>query len=261
MKTTIVLFTYRGEEELLPLQASHLAKVLPFASVHIVDDAHAPIPASLPSHLSTLHPRLHYKKSFFDRGGNLNGGECIMGMLEAMQQAADIDQNTDGIIIKLDPDTLMLRPQFILDHLSKGACWYASSSVDGMFSGMCYALTCSTLDKVKKIACRMPWEINTEERSYPEDMSICSMAVLASGRKPHLHVNLSDSNNNSIIGAFDVLSHNKPEQYEVAIQAATRSYIVTVGNTGISGLPRAFRVKFMHDILRQFHNQQQSPTQ
>ncbi len=261
MKTTIVLFTYRGEEELLPLQASHLAKVLPFASIHIVDDAHDPIPASLATHLSTLHPRLHYKKSFFDRGGNLNGGECIMGMLEAMQQAADLDQNTEGIIIKLDPDTLMLRPQFIIDHLSKGASWYASSSVDGMFSGMCYALTRPTLDKVKKIALRMPWEINTEERSYPEDMSICSMAVLASGRAPHLHVNLSAPNNNSIIGAFDVRSHDDAERYEKAVKAATRSYIVTVGNTGVNGLPRAYRVKFMHDILHQFHNQQKSHTQ
>jgi len=259
MNISIIIFCYRGEEELLPMQARHFAQILPEAHIHLVDDSIDPIPKKLAKELKKLNPNIHYSQSSFNRNGNLNGKDAILGELHHMQQAAKTDNNTHGIIIKLDPDTLILRPQLLSSAWIQGVELFAVSGISAMYMGACYAMSPRLLKISRKIAKRLPWK--QLRHDYPEDNAICNIANLANNGKPTLYINLQLAENSRHIGALDITTHNKPEQYSTAIKAASSASIITVGNGRSIGLPSAYRVKFMADILEHFTHQQNTTKQ
>ncbi len=251
MMITIVLFTYRGEEELLPIQLAHLSRVLPAARVHVFDDVHDAIPDRVAEQLRERHPQLRWHTTQFNRQGNLNGQTCILGMLDAMESAVSIDGNKDGCVIKLDSDTLILKPQAIVEPFSRGCRWFAANSEEGLYSGMCYAMSVDTIKKVRNQALSLDW---ADLQGAPEDITIMSLAAMVTGRQPHHHCHIRDPRIAPHIGAFDVESASDPVAYKTAIDTAARSTLVTVGNTGIKGQPRAYRVRYMADILNAFNS-------
>ncbi len=252
MKTSIVIFCYRGEEEVLPLQVAHLSQVLPQSRVHLVDDAGDPLPPALVEQLKGLHQGVSYQQSDFDRKKNLNGEAAIRGIVSTMTDLALRDDA--DVVIKLDPDTLILRAEVLLSAFLQGGCtWFAATSQHGLYSGMCYMMTRLTLERVNAVAQRLPWHIFTQEDKLPEDVSIMSLCNFVAAGKAHYHLNLNDPNVSPHVGAFDTLSVNDPARYAEALAAASKATLITLGNTGVCGQPRAYRVKIMHDVLRSFN--------
>lgn len=82
----IVIFCYRGEEEILPLTIEQARTTLPLANIHLFDDKGDPIPGKLADALEEM-AGVHYHQTSFDRGVNLNGAECIRGELQCMVNA------------------------------------------------------------------------------------------------------------------------------------------------------------------------------
>ena len=250
MDITIVFFCYRGEEEILPFQALYLSKILPEANLHLIDDSCDPIPSAIVEKIKARNPKLKYRLSHFNRNRNLNGETAVKGIVNALAESADIDGNSEGIIIKLDPDTLLLRPKPILDGMAKKAQYFTYSSVKAPFSGGSYMLQRDVLQKIQDIVAVIPFD--PDPRKVPEDVCICSLASFVTGRQAHIYMNLREPKNSHLIGAFNINSLDDPEAYKIALNATTHALITSVGNITAGGLPPAYRVKVMSDIIR--HN-------
>lgn len=150
MKTGIFIFTYGGDEAIARKNLSVLEKSLAnhqpkedLFGVFVLDDANNPWKAPLESSKT-----LAYIKTDFNRMGNLNGCACAEGMLSVM--AAITISNDLDYIVKLDSDTVLLRPAFgfgknycgssenrMRDHYGYGSCY--SISRTALLSA--YALT------------------------------------------------------------------------------------------------------------------------
>lgn len=250
MKTTIIAFVWRGEEGLVRPQLEHLYKVFPAACIHLVDDSSDPLPPALQEYL-LAEPRVRYSQSDFARHKTLNGGDCVLGELACMRRACALDHNTDGVLIKLDLDTLVLRPATIIEGFEAGNRWVAHTSEMGLFAGMFYAMKIDVLQAISRQAEQIIW--NDDPKQVPEDCAIGALCYLECLRSKYWHINLKEGGNSAHIGAFDVQSQGDETKYKEAITRAAKAMIVTVGNTGIHGLPSQFRVRFLLDILALFN--------
>lgn len=85
-------------------------------------------------------------RTSFDRQGNLNGREFILGHLRLMQQHA-----SGGYTIKLDSDTLLIDPDRLLSGREESAVGVYVSGMNGM-QGCCYALKTSDLPAIIEVA-------------------------------------------------------------------------------------------------------------
>jgi hypothetical protein len=79
---------------------------MPTARLHVFDDGKAPITGSQLRQVEGLV--YSYERTTFERRGNLNGRACILGQLECYQRAV-----RDGIVCKVDCDTMLFRPGFL----------------------------------------------------------------------------------------------------------------------------------------------------
>lgn len=248
MKQTIVIFCYRGEEEILPLTVEQVRTTLPMASIHLFDDKSDPIPGKLADVLQEM-AGVHYHQTSFDRGFNLNGAECIRGELQSMVNACNADGNTNGVVIKLDPDTLILRAGPFIDAISRGAEWVSHNSMKGHFAGMFYAMRRGILDTVHKNANRIELP-----EGAAEDETIGALCYLAAQRKSYVWTDISNQQNRQFFAAFPAQVVNEPTYMQEIRYVAKHGCIITVGNTGMVGLPRAYRVKIMRDIINEHRN-------
>lgn len=81
-------------------------------NIHVIDDDAFPITDSCREELLQLSPRVHYRKSTFERGGNLNGPEAVFGILGEMLKSTE---HARGISFKIDSDTLIANPKLITE--------------------------------------------------------------------------------------------------------------------------------------------------
>ncbi|PNC97333.1 hypothetical protein [Akkermansia muciniphila] len=104
-------FTYRGHADLLTWTCRATLETLahsPYVlgrdiSIVVVDDTGNPCPEAAVSELKAMGAT--YRTSTFKRRGNLNGQDCIMGILSEFKRSM---RRKKDIAVKLDCDTLLL---------------------------------------------------------------------------------------------------------------------------------------------------------
>jgi hypothetical protein len=102
----------------------------------------------------------------FDRRGNLNGREFILGHLELMRRHA-----TGSYTIKIDSDTQMINAQRFFDGRTEVAVGIWAAGMDGM-QGCCYALRSDALPAMIEAAGRLH-----PTGHYLEDRTIGELAM------------------------------------------------------------------------------------
>ena len=98
MTQAYCFFTFRGDAESLLQSIRSIRACHPTAKIAVFDDGHHPLPKQPPCDF--------YERTWFQRGGNLNGRECIMGELLAFQKTARLFGAQ--WIAKIDCDTVVV---------------------------------------------------------------------------------------------------------------------------------------------------------
>lgn len=248
VKLTVVIFSFRGEEDILSYSLMQLHDVLPQASIHVFDDAGDPMRPNIVSRFETAF-NVKYKKTTFDRKKNLNGKECVVGELGSMVEAMDADNNTNGFVIKMDPDTLVLRPDIVLEAIQKGVKWISHSSCNGFFAGMFYAMHRTILDKVYANA-----KVVEFPEDCPEDSVIGALCYLSASRSLYSWTDVSRLENRKKFAAFPIETYGTQKYWKNIAFIATTGHIVTVGNTGILGFPKSYQTVNALDLITAFKN-------
>lgn len=163
---TVIWFSY--ERDHLPLIQSlkAAAQALPGAAFVVVDDDLWPMSQESRQQVADHGARL--LTSSLARGCNLRGDEWIVEQLRLMEQAAREDGSKT--ILKLDPDTLLLRPYW-LNPILKGEVsalgWWTGQPVIRHWFGCAYALDVELLSPIAQdIARYCLWH------QAPEDLAI-----------------------------------------------------------------------------------------
>ena len=93
------IFCYREDYKCLELCVGQIRRVDPDCTIYLFDDGKAPLARKdIPRGRDII-----YKKTYFERNRNLNGLECIRGMLSCMRDIPGREP-----IIKIDADTLLM---------------------------------------------------------------------------------------------------------------------------------------------------------
>lgn len=131
----IYLFTYGGDADEAIACVRCAKAAIPESVITVVDDEAVPAPPEARRALVAYGAR--YRQSIFERNGNLNGPECVRGIISTLaRDAAD-----DDIVVKIDSDTALLNGAWIRDMAGSGIHWCASGADSRQFYGLCYAMT------------------------------------------------------------------------------------------------------------------------
>lgn len=148
MKATIVMPTYADGEGLV-LQAirgtARLRLMYPDDRIRVIlaDDATAPLsqtPEGVDGRIATT----------FKRNGNLNGIECVRGLLDTYVEASLDD---DDWVVKLDPDTYISHLEWIKGCVKKHVI-SRERGIGCSFCGASYAVTRDTAEKARLLSDR-----------------------------------------------------------------------------------------------------------
>lgn len=245
---TIVVFCYRGEEEILPMTLGRAHAAFPEARIHLFDDSLDPL---RPATVSSLQEAVGctYTETTFDRQVNLNGKECVIGELEYMLSAMEEDGNNDGYVIKMDPDTIILRPEYVRDALYRGAEFITHNSVKGLFAGMFYVASRRVLENALVTARESSLPVNCAE-----DCTIGSLCYLTAHRLPHVWVDVSVAHNARYFAAVPTANLDGPRYWNDIVFCSVAGCILTVGNTALDGWTKGYQTKIAADLLWAFYN-------
>ena len=98
MNHAYCFFSFKGDYESLLQSIRSIRACHPTAKIAVFDDGRHPLPKPPPAD--------YYERTWFQRGGNLNGRECIMGELLAFQKAARLFGAQ--WVAKIDCDTVVV---------------------------------------------------------------------------------------------------------------------------------------------------------
>lgn len=214
MSASIVIFTFSGDAEALLVNVPFLRARYPHAKVSVIDDAASPLSGKTVRLLKSYD--CFYRQSSFARRGNLNGFECVIGILEELQGAARRDGTTR--VVKLDTDTFIVDPTELLEGTVAG---FESLSYN-LFSGTAYAIETGALPALlEHVKSRVGSFFNPNR--LPEDQTIASTALRLFG--PNVRVIAWGEHK---LAAYD-LTHHVPEN------AYVRHHVITFGTR--SALP------------------------
>lgn len=169
-------FCYNKDENLLEYSLGSIRKIYgDRAEIYIWDDDNYPISDEIRKKLEA-ELDVKYNRTTFDRHRNLNGRTCVLGILDCLRKSAKM---RDGLVMKLDADTMITSTNFIDEFWAMPNSKYAATCRPGChFSGICYFMHADILDETYKLV--KQWEFIPEERG-PEDYIIglaCSVAAL-----------------------------------------------------------------------------------
>lgn len=174
IKMNYAIFCYREDYKCLELCVGQIRRVDPDCTIYLFDDGKAPLARKdIPRGRDII-----YKKTYFERNRNLNGLECIRGMLSCMRDIPGREP-----IIKIDADTLLMSLEEIRKSLferRKLAGGY-QCAVPFAWSGVCYWVTRKFIsDALDVLVTR---EFPTRNQDYPEDVTVSRLALYLYGRK------------------------------------------------------------------------------
>lgn len=133
----IHIVTHAGNARLAPYALEAARRAWPFAPVTILDDAHAPIPPAIQTNLA-LRPGVTYRRTRWQRGGNLRGIPCLRGLLREYRRSVRAGA---AYVIKLDPDTLILNRAPLLDMMADGIDYGTHTTLDSPWGGGCILMS------------------------------------------------------------------------------------------------------------------------
>lgn len=244
----VVIFCYRGEEEILPMTLGRLHSAIPTARIHLMDDAADPLRKESVAKIKAVCP-CTYRLTTFDRKRNLNGKECVVGELESMMDIMEENVNTDGYVIKMDPDTLVLRPQLVLEAIDKGAKWISHNSMKGHFAGMFYVIHRSILEQVLR---------NARVMEFPErcaeDETIGALCYISAAQGAYSWTDISIKDNTRKFAALPIQMMDTSQWITQLAYVAKEGHIITVGNSALFGMPKSYQTKAARDFLNIFYN-------
>lgn len=164
MKAAVCVFTYKEDSAALLRAVEFVHHNLPGVPIYVFDDARAPLQVDD----QALHRVDGYDRTTFDRRGNLNGRECVMGELSCFLHVAR--ETGAERILKLDADTAILSQQ-ILEFPGDlvGVQW-----AHRFVAGSVYLLNSSLLE-------RMIYEVTRLGGLPPEEDAAMSKLVKAAG--------------------------------------------------------------------------------
>ncbi len=167
------IFSYKEDWKCLELCVAQIRRADDEARIYIFDDGKA----SLLQENVPAGDDVIYRRTWFERRGNLNGLECVRGILAAM-----LDIPGDEPVIKIDADTLLWNAAPIRESLEKGAlAGGMQARLPLAWSGICYWLTKRAIQNALELLLRREWPEHAENR-YPEDVTICRIMCYLYGR-------------------------------------------------------------------------------
>ena len=167
------IFCYREDHQCLGLCLEQIRSIDRAAQFYLFDDAAKPLfPAQVPAGND-----ISYKITYFARRGNLNGLECVRGMLGCM-----LDIPGDDPVIKIDADTLLMDPAEIIRSLKDRGkvAGGMQCSVPLAWAGCCYWLTRPPIKAALELLARREWPENARQE-YPEDETISKILLYLYG--------------------------------------------------------------------------------
>lgn len=105
---TIICYTYRDDAEVTKISLGQAKRLIPEATVIAIDDSHRPMLRKDTLELERLGVCVNY--SSHQRNGNLIGPEHTLEHARLMLKHAQEDSD---IVVKIDPDTLLLSREWI----------------------------------------------------------------------------------------------------------------------------------------------------
>ena len=105
---TLICYVYRDDAEIAKISLGQAKKLLPESRVMAIDDAHRPMMRHDVLELKRLGVKVQY--SAHNRNGNLIGPEHTLEHVRLMHAWATREED---IVIKIDPDTLLLSREWI----------------------------------------------------------------------------------------------------------------------------------------------------
>lgn len=165
------IFTYRGDAECLDICVKQILKADSEAHVYIFNDGADPIVDF------SCAKNVFLRYTWFPRKGNLNGLECIRGILMSM-----LSIPTPGPVIKVDADTLIMSTDLIKNSLASGKlAGGMQCAIPLAWSGVCYWLTRQAIcDALHLLVTR---EFPTRGNyPYPEDVTISQIMFFLYGK-------------------------------------------------------------------------------
>lgn len=162
-------FTYRGHADLLTWTCRATLEALahsPYVlgrdiSIVVVDDASNPCPEAAVSELKAMGAT--YRTSTFKRRGNLNGQDCIMGILSEFKRSM---RRKKDIAVKLDCDTLLLGTTWLEQFVKDSSALVTGADDRGCIYGMCYGLKAVLIDALIDLFTRYPVGDRSQEDIY-----------------------------------------------------------------------------------------------
>lgn len=167
------IFCYREDYACLELCIAQIRRVDQDANIYLFDDGAAPL---APEHVPAGSD-LSYKVTYFSRRGNLNGLECIRGMLGCMLDLPGTDP-----VVKIDADTLLMdKSEIVRSLVERGKlAGGMQCAVPLGWSGCCYWMTRPAIRDALEVLARREWPENKQK--YPEDETISKIMLYLYGR-------------------------------------------------------------------------------
>lgn len=180
--TTVVCFCYKGDECVLPYSLKAVANTFENdLKICLVDDGLKPISTEMVERLrSELLCEFEYEISHFERNRNLNGKECIENIVDRFIKYSE---GRDGLVIKLDPDTMILRRDVFDNFMYNmpNSDYIAPTRPGCHFSGICYCIKTHILKAGREMLnnFKIPTERGPEDYIIGLAMSAASIPKLS----------------------------------------------------------------------------------
>lgn len=131
-----VVFICARDVEIGALSAESLRR-FGLRVIWCADVSDAPqVAASLPGGVSLV-------VSDFPRAGNLNGGQCVAGMIRKLAAL----QGASPFVLKVDADIILVEPTPLFDGMTRGASMVGPSSRQGDMRGGFYAIDARAVER------------------------------------------------------------------------------------------------------------------
>ena len=176
MNVALCFFTYSGDATLLDMAVQAVPRLRRQGhkvDFYVIDDAFSP--------LEMPPAGCRYWRTTFDRKGNLNGAECIVGMVD--EYAAIFRMGLYEWVIKVDSDTFLNNIDWLKEVSSQNTAFAGTIHVNEHCSGACYAVSRNGVDWLQERFKESSW-VGAAERGYCEDKVLYNMCKL-SGMQVH----------------------------------------------------------------------------
>lgn len=144
-------------------------------SIYVYDDGEHPLPYAPAG--------VEYEKTWFERGGNLNGVACVQGELLCMLKAAKASEAE--VVVKLDSDTVVQDLGWMWEEFARSEYVdHVGVVLNGEMdwaSGVCYGIRGSSIERMLRKSCSMKLRADV-----PEDVGMTQIVEAITGMSTSL---------------------------------------------------------------------------